>query len=99
MTQSTGRRADLLFPVLVWLLFSPTGRAVCVAQDSAYSDIHGTIALTGRTPERRRVMGLERYPGHGGHSISAPGTASRGAELRLSERAVVYLEGDNLNQR
>ena len=99
MTQSKGRRANLLFPVLVWLLFSPAGRTVCLAQDTAYSEIHGRITLTGRTPERRRVSGLERYPGHGRQSISAPGIAPRGAEFRLSERAVVYLEGDNLNQR
>ncbi len=97
--QSTTRPVIRLFAVLLWFLFSPVERTVCLAQATAYSDIRGKITITGRErPERPREVALERYPGHGEHGLSLPGMPMRPPELRLSERAVVYLEGDLLNQ-
>jgi plastocyanin len=93
--QNRAFRAIPLSAGLLWFLFSPLERAVCLAQVAAYSDIRGTITITGtERPDRRRGLELERYPGHGEHALSLPGNPMPPVELTLSERAVVYLEGD-----
>src|SRR5512135_3192594 len=97
--QSKAFRVIPLFAIFLWYLFSPVERAVCLAQVAAYSDIRGKITITGRErPDRRRELGMERYPGHGEHALSLPGIPMRPPELGLSERAVVYLEGESLNR-
>lgn len=88
-----------LFAVFLWFLFSPVERAISFAQAPAYSDIRGRITITGRErPERAREPVLDRYPGHGEHALSIPGISMRPPDLKLSERAVVYLEGDPLSR-
>lgn len=103
MTQRKARQALLSLLGLLWLLVLPGDRNECDAQERGNSEIRGRITITARAgAPGRRAAATERYPGHGGHSaagggISSPaGSFPRASDFRLSERVVVYIEGDNL---
>jgi len=85
--------------LLLWTaLASPAG-----AQEGQHATgaIHGKISVTRRdevrpAPLRDQMFGM--YSMHGGEGAPLQPGTSPGASARLSEKAVVYLEGEDLNR-
>ena len=86
--------------VALWSLFvGAAGSFPAFAQSRTDSEIRGKVSLTvKREPERRHTAMLQRYPAHGTDSRSDTGTTSQPATIPLSERSVVFLEGDFPNR-
>jgi plastocyanin len=92
--------------ILLHLAFTP----LMIAQEAAttekgaspsYAEIHGRISLSKRDdthPANMRDQMFGMYSIHGGNGASSLIGSSPGTAGRLSERAVVYLESDDLNQ-
>jgi plastocyanin len=79
-----------------WLLL--WGQAPAEAQEKPFAEIRGRIIVTRRPePGLHHAIMPDRYPGHGIQATTLAGMASGGSDARLTERAVVYLEGESLN--
>jgi len=97
MTRRISSRTAITFVGFLWLLPPLGGLEAANAQDRPSSEIRGKITRKAE-PERRQAAMPDRYPGHGTHSGGTTSMASQVHEVRLSERAVVYLESDLLNR-
>ena len=90
-----------LLPAVPVLTISQQRTASDSGSVSPLAEIHGKIFLSKKDDSRLALMRGQMfgmYSSHGGSDASVLVSPSPGAEGRLSERAVVYLESDDLNQ-
>ena len=91
----------LIHLALPALMIAQEGKTAENVPTSSTAGIHGRISLSKRDdthPVSMRDPMSGMYTMHGGNGASALIGLSPGAPAKLSERAVVYLESDDLNQ-
>jgi plastocyanin len=97
---ATSRLSQAALAFIGLLFFFAVGEnATTLAQESPYAEIHGKVTISRKAePEHRHEPMLDRYRGLGGRGISAAGMAQAVTDVGLSERVVVYLEGEQLSR-
>jgi plastocyanin len=84
------------------LMVAQEGNSVDARQVSPFAEIRGKISLTRRDETHQALMRDQMfgmYTTHGGSEASVLISPSADVAGKISERAVVYLESDELNQR